>query len=289
MTMPVCTGSLGNTCTPRTRIEIYPGERPSGVIQYYGPLPSEVWDGRLIVYVDDQPILPAYFVFGGPCHTVAPPGEHPAHPTKAGGYVLDAPEAHVSGSWPDAEIPTGAFLHREGSLIHTEFFARGQHRNLVLNNTAWYKGTLAARQANNRHQLNPLPETQVELLFQGQLMGAYASSWEGDPAYANNTIHRTTPKFALNPFGPWSFRLNLTSGSRGNQHLHTTAANFLAYLRSPAESTTDLRHSLGSSHGCVHIAWKNLKELIAKGYVRRGVRVIIHAYDRTAPAEIPWP
>jgi hypothetical protein len=284
MPIPVCTGPQGNTCSPNEfRIEIYPGEGSSGVFQQYGPLSSEIWDGRLIVYVDNQPTTPAYVVFGGPRHTVRPPNEHPAHPTVKGRYVLDAPEAHVSGSWPDAEIPTGAFLRREGNIIRTEFTARGRHRRLVVNHTAWYRDVLANRQLRNRQRPDPLPTAEVEQRLLGDIMGAYASSWEGDPAYANDTVHRTTPKFAFNPFGPWSFRLNLANGTKGKQHLHTTSPNFRAYLRSPSGSMADLHRTLGSSHGCVHIAWKDLKELIAKGYAKRGVCVVIHHYEEVGP------
>jgi hypothetical protein len=38
----------------------------------------------------------------------------------------------------------------------------------------------------------------------------------------------------------------------------------------------------------VHIAWKDLKNLIAKGYAKRGVCVVIHPYERTGPAGIKW-
>ena len=288
MTTPVCTGAQGNTCTPRIRIEIYPGEGPSGVLQYYGPLQSEVWKGRLNVYADNQPTSPAYLIFGGPRHTVSPPGELPAHPTVPGRYVLDAPEAHVSGSWADAEIPTGAFLHRQGDLIRTEFTARGVHRNVVLNNTVWYRNKLTEERERNRNRPYPHPEARVEQDLLRKIMGMYNSTWEGDPSYANDTVHRTTAKFAYNPFGPWSFRLNSPSGRRGKQHLHTTADSFMAFLHPEWHPTTGPYRLLGSSHGCVHIAWKDLKDLIAKGYAKRGVTVVIHPYGQKSPAGIKW-
>jgi len=289
MAVPVCTGPQGNTCAPsHVRIEIYPGESPSPghVFQQYGPLRSEIWDGRLVVYVDNQLVAPAYRVFGGPRNTVSPPGEHPAHPTQPGRYVLDAPEAHVSSSWADAEIPTGAFLRREGDHIRAEFTARGQHRDIILDQTRWYRDALESRQRANQNAVSPLSDADVERNMQGLILGAYASSWEGDPAFAGDVTHRTTPKFAFNPFGPWSFRLNMANGRRGKQHLHTTASNFIAYLQSPGDSTADLYRSLGSSHGCVHIAWKHLKKLIADGYAKRGVPVLIHRYDQKGPTTV---
>jgi hypothetical protein len=265
------------------RIEIYPGETPSGVFQPYGPLQSEIWDGQLIVYVDNQPVAPAYRIFAGPRHTVSPPGEHPAHPTQPGRYVLDAPEAHVSSSWSDAEIPTGALLRREGDHIRAKFTARGQHRDIILNQTRWYRDALEAELGSNQNAASPLSDADVERNMQGRILSAYASSWEGDPAFASDVTHKMTPKFAFNPFGPWSFRLNMANGRRGMQHLHTTAPNFLRYLRSPGTSTADLYHTLGTSHGCVHIAWKHLKALIASGYAKRGVPVLVHRYAQQGP------
>jgi hypothetical protein len=263
------------------RIEIYPGEEPAPnhESQQYGPLSSDIWDGRLVVYVDNQPLAPTYRIFGGPRHTVSPPGEHPAHPTHPGRYVLDAPEAHVSGSWADAEVPTGAFLRRDGDHIRAKFTARGQHRDIVLNQTRWYREKLEAELLSNQDALRRLSDANVERNMQADILGRYASSWEGDPAFASDVLHRTTPKFSDNPFGPWSFRLNMADGRRGKQHLHTTADNFQRYLESPGTSTGNLYRTLGSSHGCVHIAWKHLKALIAYGYAKRGVPVLIHRYE----------
>lgn len=51
-------------------------------------------------------------------------------------------------------------------------------------------------------------------------------------------------------------------------------------------STADLYRTLGMSHGCVPIAWKHLKALIAEGYLKPGVLVLIHRYEQAGPEAV---
>jgi hypothetical protein len=131
-------------------------------------------------------------------------------------------------------------------------------------------------------------DKQIDQLIESRLLEMVMDSpykagrWEGDPKYANDARYVAATKYADNPFGPWSFRLNFCDGSKGKQHLHTTASSFTHFLQS-ANRGDELYTQLGSSHGCIHIAWADLKELVDKQWAKKGRMIITHPYGKAAP------
>jgi hypothetical protein len=278
----VCTGLTGNSCSLDTlRLEVYPGERNTHELQEYGDKTVDIWQGRLLVFVDNSPRY-EFTIFGGPPETVRPTGDRAAHRTIHGCYTLDAPEAVVAGDWDDAIVPTGAFLKHNGNTITATYVDKHGQRKLVhLGRSPWFRRRLRERStAHHRTQ------EEEEPIFIGDLMSQYADCWEGDPRFTADPEHIVTPKYAHNPFGPWSFRMIRVRDGWSKQHLHTTAYSFGEYLRmrrDPAWQKQPLWSSLGMSHGCIHIDWPDLKKLIAEGWARKGRVMLVHRYGRQGP------
>jgi hypothetical protein len=278
----ICTGLSGNTCSLETvRLEVYPGEENTDEQQEYGDQTVDIWAGRLLVFIESSPRR-AYTIFAGPPQTVRPTGGRAAHPTVHGCYTLDAPEAVVAGDWDDAIVPTGAFLKREGSSITATYMdKRGRRKVVHLDRSPWFRRRLQERSLDHHRT-----QEEEKPIYIGELITQYADCWEGDPRFADEPEHIATPKYAHNPFGPWSFRMMRVRDGWSQQHLHTTAYSFGEYLRMRRDRNWRKQpawSSLGMSHGCVHIEWPHLKELIAAGWARKGRVMIVHPYGRRGP------
>jgi hypothetical protein len=113
--------------------------------------------------------------------------------------------------------------------------------------------------------------------------------------------------FARNPFGPVALMLNNLDGKRSNQLIHTTKTEYKAYLeslddtpepefrakavaanRAKRREEKEPDHDVAAgklelSHGCIHIRYLDLCEMIEQGYAAQGVQIRVHSYSEHDP------
>jgi hypothetical protein len=195
----------------------------------------------------------------------------------------------------------GLILEREGDVIHAKFQRSGIDKDIIVNRTRWFKKKVkdardsadVRRRVAERHNIPELVpqnvrDRQIDELIESRLLDFVMESpycagfWEGDPKYADDMKYISAVKYVDNPFGPWAFRLNFPDGRRGQQVLHTTADNFIHFINSGTRGE-HLYDLLGTSHGCIHIAWADLKELIENGWAKKGRLIITYPYGKAAP------
>lgn len=63
-----------------------------------------------------------------------------------------------------------------------------------------------------------------------------------------------------------------------SEFIHTTPTN-------EAETAKGEHVLLEYSHGCIHIKPKDIDDMIAKNYLKKGNLLIVHSYDRAAPID----
>jgi hypothetical protein len=186
-----------------------------------------------------------YDADGGPASPCYDSNGNLKSPTESGEYVIVGTWKHVSkGQWAYSMIEWGSPLREQNGIL--EVFAGGTWQPLkkYVQNS---KQELSAYY-NSMYGKNELPKTWVFNDF-GHITCFIAKDLDHDGIWDKNTekIH--------------------------HQFFHTTP---------PDEALTALNKSheikLLPSHGCIHVKPKDIDEMIAKGYMKKGNMVYIHDY-----------
>jgi hypothetical protein len=193
-------------------------------------------------------ILEEFDAVGGPAKRRIGSDGFVAGPTDAGEYLVAYCGRHTSRRYPHwSSIPWGTPLKEEKGELMVQL--RGTWEKL-----AKYS-----------------PVTRADVVRQHGLLygtGKVPTTW-----VFNDFGHVTCYLFR-------DLNFNGILDSRERIHgefLHTTPSD-------EAATSLGLRFSLGESHGCVHLRPLDIDRMIAKGYLRRGRRVVIHRYsERTIP------
>jgi hypothetical protein len=251
---------------PRVRLVLYPGEGTK----------THVMSRRGINY----PLTPGWittfghiYVMGGkgevyeavggpaPGHGFKDRGGHTAGSTPAGLYRLGPQQHHTTLNWPFSSIAYGAAL-RLGSDGYVEFEEKpGQWHKANGPNGVWTKATMAF------HKKDGDPPVVNEADLKDFHKAAY-----------KHEILR--PKWIMNDFGEWSWNL-MRDGKRTPYYIHTTA-EYEYFKRAPINEDVPME-LVGQSHGCVHVLPRERDEMIERGYLKKGVQVLVMRYNRKGP------
>lgn len=231
--------------------------------------------GRIYARVEGE-LVRDYEACAGPAPEDAhgDKGGHVAGATEAGDYTLGAPEHHTSPNWPRSTVPWGARLRaRDDGAI--EFSADGVEwlRATGLDGGAWGLMTDAEIRFEERTRQGdaaragvpavPLSDDEKRGIDEGCRRLFYR---------ADGTL---LPSYLLNDFGNWAWNLR-RGGARSDYFVHTTPTNEAA-----AAAGEDFR--LSQSHGCIHIRPVDRDEMIARGFLQRGVRFTVKPYGVQGP------
>lgn len=234
---------------PKVTLYLYPGET----------LRDGVTLGHIYVVggADES-----YEIAGGPPpgEGEAGPGGHYAGVTPSGTYVLDDQEHHTTLNWPMSTIPWGAKLEKRDDGIVYYSIVEGKWVAVT-----GPKGVMT--QANARFYDKSSREERKEL--------GTRSEWVNDTSdlYDDKGALKTT--WRQNDFGEWAWNLK-REGSRSAYYVHTTPDDEESFAAGK-------RAVLANSHGCVHVQPADRNEMMAKGYLRAGVKVIIKPYGEKGP------
>jgi hypothetical protein len=235
---------------PKVTLYLYPGETEKNGVTF----------GKIYVVGGAGE---SYEITGGP-----PPGQgsadaggHYAGSTPRGTFVLDDQEHHMTLNWPMSSIPWGAKLEERDDGIVYYSIVEGKWVAVT-----GPKGTLT--KASARHWDKSTREEREEL-------GPSRKEWVNDTSdlYDEKGVLKST--WRQNDFGEWSWNLK-RNGSRSAYYLHTTPDD-------EASFAAGKRAELTNSHGCVHLQPAERNEMMAKGYLRAGVKVIIKPYGEKGP------
>jgi hypothetical protein len=236
---------------------VYPGERDERVPRVAEPVTmGTIYVLRAGVVVDH------YEVAAGPRSPFLDDGGHTGEPTPAGHYVLGQAERHTTANWPMSVVPWGAPLRQTAEGVIE--YQLGSH---------WVEATgLRGRVTQAYLQYTARSGRPVS-------PGVASARVRGIFFFDPKEQKRLRPTWDLNDFGKWSWNL-LRNGRRSAYYVHTT----------PPDEAADARHAsrhLEQSHGCVHIQPRDRDEMVAKGYLRAGIPVVMMSYGLVGPPRTP--
>jgi hypothetical protein len=191
-------------------------------------------------------LVASYSAVGGPEKSGMGSDGFGMGPTTAGEYVVAYCSKHVSRRYPEwSSIPWGAPLKEEAGELVVEMGGRWRRVFEVT-------GGVTKQDVLNYHK---------DLYF----VRTVPATW-----VFNDFGHLTCYIFKdSNHDG----RLDPARGERiQGQFFHTTPQD---------EADTALRRPvrLGPSHGCVHLKPLELDDMVKRGYMRKGVKVVVHSYS----------
>lgn len=259
--------SLPKASSARTvHLTLYPGE----ITLSFTTL------GHIYVEVEDR-LIKAYEACAGPPPGLerAGGGGHTAESTPAGEYIVGSPRRHITPNWPMSVVPWGARLRlgadqeieyapdgktwmratgMDGSVTRAAILYLERTRRTEARNLGRPPVTISD---NERRQINA--ESRGAFFEDGKLL----ESWN------------------RNDFGPWAWNLNRRDG-RGKLEatpyfVHTTPND-------EAATAAGRDFQLTNSHGCIHIRPRDRDEMMAHGYLQRGVRFSVRQYGLKGPA-----
>jgi hypothetical protein len=115
----------------------------------------------------------------------------------------------------------------------------------------------------------PLSEIQREIFMNRAMNHARVRFFDG------STGKLISPTWKQNDFGVWAWNLT-RDGARSTYYVHTTPDDEKA-----TEEGTPV--SLAQSHGCIHLRPKDRDEMMEKGYLAKGVVLIVKPYTDKGP------
>jgi hypothetical protein len=202
------------------------------------------------IYVNDG--NEKFEVAGGPRTPVRDGGGHTATRTPPGHYVLDRAEHHTTSGWPNSVVPWGARIREVDEVVQFQvgdrwIDASGSLGKVTEAYLLWY------------HRSNRRITTAIASRYARQMFykdGVLMSQW------------------LLNDFGQSSWNLK-KNGARTAFFIHTTPED---------EAMGSRPFELTQSHGCLHIRPSDRDTMVNKGYLAKGVAVIVKRYeDRRRP------
>lgn len=201
--------------------------------------------GKLYVKVSGR-LVAKYDARGGPPRPIKDVGGHTADPTQGSFTVGPQQKGFTTKSWPMSQVPNGTQIRRK-SKDHFEMHQNGAWKPMpagLMDDAAW-------------RLLKP-----VDLAPDGQV----------DTSAVTGTDNRIKT-YDLNDFGDMAYKLKPDKGQADKGfYVHTTPDNEIAtYLKWDV--------TLEHSHGCVHVPPKDRDEMIARGYLKEGVRFVCKRYD----------
>lgn len=195
-----------------------------------------------------------------------PPGEgaadvggHHMGSTPAGEYVLGEKEHHYTKNWPDSTIPWGATLEKKADgfvyySIHEGTWVQvtGPDGVFTKAQAAEWDHTSADMRSSLGTRAHHMNDTS-DLYEEGKLISPWT---QGD-------------------FGEWAWNLT-RRGKRSPFYIHTTPEDEEAHRGGK-------NRDLENSHGCVHVHPKDREDMLAKGYLVAGTKVIVKPYGEKGP------
>jgi hypothetical protein len=249
----------------RLTLTVYPGERSVPHRSEHGVPDHYVVLGHIYVGHD------AYEIAAGPPpgHESKGEGGHSAGPTPAGNYWLGPRRHHTTMNWPASVVPWGAQL-RFDSKGDIEFQERGAWRHAT-----GRRG--AATEAMRRYFIRTFKEAPASM----EPIDKKARALFLD---ATGALLAT---YNRNDFGIWAWNLEYKHGRKSPYYIHTTAENEAetASIDSAAAAGREagLAVLLEMSHGCIHLIPKDRDDMMRKGYLHTGARVVVKHYREKGP------
>ena len=201
-----------------------------------------------------------YDAVGGSPKAYKDKGGHRSDPTPKGVYVLGAQHKATTGTWPNSCIPFGAKL-RLGTEPHRVQYQIAGDQWADVNGPKGYvtkfKKEFALKDGVRKTTEQCDKELNAELFTDSTWTKLKFDTW------------------MLNDFGRWSW--NMTQNNKNTEfYIHTTSPNEIETVRGVATVPFN-------SHGCIHIMPKTRDQMIADGYLKKGMILEVRGYEDVAP------
>jgi hypothetical protein len=188
-------------------------------------------------------------------------GKHFAGLTHSGSYLLHHTAQHVSGTWAFSKVRWGVPIKEDPAhkdVLYEE--PKGHWHSVRKKLLAGVKG------ADKVDVIEELKDVWVKIQ---EAAGSptkdrtLPSTWQfNDFGHATWYMVKENPK---KPFKPLSGKIH-------PEFLHTTQVN--EYQDAPG-----LPVLLDYSHGCIHVTPDDMDDMNVQGYLKSGVRFVVHRYD----------